>query len=177
MAKNVETTSQTTIITKKSKRIFLVALLALVTTFCSRTDGALFSEFQSTNGDWQVSDVKKFTFEQKDSLEKYNVYLQLQANNNYPFSNIFLIAKIHTPDSKTYTDTLQYMMTDETGKLLGDGFTDTKTSKLLYKENYSFAQNGIYTIEVEQAVRKAEDVEGATKLEGITGVGLTIEKQ
>ena len=165
------------IITKKNKRIFLLFLVALLCTYCTGNKTDFFSEFQSTNGTWEASDVKKFTIEQIDSTARYNVYLQLQANNDYPFGNIFLIAKIHSPNNQTYSDTLQYEMTDESGKLLGDGFTDTKTSKLLYKENYAFPENGIYTIEVEQAVRKVEEVDGVAELQGITGVGLTIEKQ
>ena len=177
MATDVKTEiiNQTTI--KNSKRIFALLAVALSSAFCTQTDQSVFSEFQSTKGDWEVSDVKKFSFEQKDTVTDYKMYLQLQANNDYPFSNIYLIAKIHAPSNQIYTDTLQYEMTDVNGALLGEGFTDTKTSKLLYKENYSFTEQGLYTIEVEQAVRRAEDIEGTSKLSGITGVGLTIEKQ
>ncbi len=177
MATDVKTETINQTIIKNSKQIFALLAVALSSTFCTLTDQSVFSEFQSTNGDWEVSDVKKFAFEQKDTVANYNVYLQLQANNDYPFSNIYLITKIHAPSSQIYTDTLEYEMTDVSGELLGEGFTDTKTSKLLYKENYSFAEQGMYTIEVEQAVRRAEDIEGTTTLKGITGVGLTIEKQ
>lgn len=165
------------IITKKNKTIFSLFLIIMLCTCCTNNEKSFFSEFQSTNGTWEISDVKKFTFDQQDTVTMYNVYLQLQANNDYPFSNIYLIAKTHFPNNQTYTDTLQYKMTDEAGKLLGEGFTDTKTSKLLYKEGYRFTEKGIYTIELEQAVRKVEEIDGVVELQGLTGVGLTIEKQ
>lgn len=176
MATKTETTTSR-MIPRRIKQFALLSLVASSSIFCTQNQTGSFSEFQSTNGDWKATDVKKFTFEQNDSTANHSIYLNLQANNDYPFSNIFLITKIHTPSEQSYTDTLQYAMTDEYGKLLGDGLTDTKTSKLLYKENYKFKENGVYTIEVEQAVRKADEIEGTSTLKGITSVGLTIEKQ
>jgi hypothetical protein len=61
------------------------------------------------------------------------------------------------------------------GSLLGDGFTDVKDNKLIYKERMKF-NSGTYKIHIKQAVRQTGKVSGVVKLEGITDVGFRIEK-
>ena len=61
------------------------------------------------------------------------------------------------------------------GTLLGNGFTDIKESKLYFKENVKF--RGKYKLNIKQAVRESGKVPGVTALEGITEVGLRIEKK
>jgi gliding motility-associated lipoprotein GldH len=98
----------------------------------------------------------------------------LRANNNYPFNNIFLIVAIERPNGFTKVDTLEYLMANPDGSLLGDGFTDIKESKLFYKEKVRFRGN--YKVHLKQAVRENGKVPGVTVLEGITDVGFRIEK-
>ena len=79
------------------------------------------------------------------------------------------------PDKVTKVDTLEYQMADADGTLLGDGFTDIKESKLVYKERMKF-KSGSYKIHIRQAVRQTGKVTGIEKLDGITDVGFRIEK-
>ena len=67
-------------------------------------------------------------------------------------------------------------MTDPYGKWLGSGFTDIKENKLFYKENVIFPEKGDYKFSVHQATRGVNDIEGEFPLQGITDVGLRIEK-
>ena len=73
-------------------------------------------------------------------------------------------------------DTLQYQMADKFGHFLGNGFTDIKENKLEYKTNVSFPYKGDYSIHVQHAMRKTRKVEGLIFLDGITDVGVKIEK-
>jgi PII-like signaling protein len=52
--------------------------------------------------------------------------------------------------------------------------SDIKESKLYYKENVKF--RGQYKVNIKQAVRENK-IPGVTSLEGITDVGLRIEKR
>ena len=48
--------------------------------------------------------------------------------------------------------------------------------KLWFKEKVTFPEEGMYKLRIMQAVRNNGDVDGVTKLEGITDVGFSIEE-
>ena len=67
-------------------------------------------------------------------------------------------------------------MTTPEGRFLGTGISDTKENKLEYKTNVTFSLKGDYNISVQQAMRKTRDIEGLESLNGISDVGVQIEK-
>lgn len=135
----------------------------------------VFDSYQSVGKSWHKDSIVSFEFETKDTLTLYNLFLNVRANNNYPFSNIFLIVSVESPEGQIKKDTLEYMMALPDGKMLGNGFSDIKESKLWFKENYRFSETGKYIFRIEQALRKRNEVEGVEKLEGISDVGLSIQ--
>ncbi len=104
------------------------------------------------------------------------MFINLRNNNNYEYSNLFLIVDINFPNNTSIVDTLEYEMTDAEGKFLGTGLTDLKENKLEYKTNVIFPVTGEYNINVQQAMRKSGSVEGIQNLNGISDIGLRIEK-
>ena len=66
-------------------------------------------------------------------------------------------------------------MANPDGTLLGEGFSDIKESKLVYKLNESFNVSGLYKVKIQQAVRETGKIEGDKQLKGITDVGFRIE--
>ncbi|WP_440120259.1 gliding motility lipoprotein GldH [Tenacibaculum sp. Ill] len=125
---------------------------------------------------WNKKNTIQFTFPINDSIGKKNLFINLRNNKDYAYSNLFLITQMNFPDGQIIIDTLEYDMTDVTGKFLGQGFTDIKENKLFYKENITFPRKGEYTFKVRQAMRKNGEIEGIEELEGITHVGFRIEK-
>jgi gliding motility-associated lipoprotein GldH len=155
-----------------------IGLLLLLLFFTSCDKKQFFSEYKELDGSWKKSDTLRFTFEQKDTINPYNLFLNVRNNNDYPFNNMYLIVSLKEPGKKPTIkiDTLEYQMADVDGTLLGEGFTDVKESKLWYLENYVFNRIGNYKVEVVQAVRATGEVDGVAELEGITELGLRIEK-
>lgn len=151
-----------------------VFLLLVVTLFFSCDKKRAFDEYKSVGSAWHKDSIVTFNLPELDSTKKYNLFVNLRANNNYPFNNIFLIVAIERPNGFTKVDTLEYLMANPDGSLLGDGFTDIKESKLFYKEKVRFRGN--YKVHLKQAVRENGRVPGVTALEGITDVGFRIEK-
>ena len=151
-----------------------VFLLLVVTLFFSCDKKRVFDEYKSVGSAWHKDSIVTFNLPELDSTKKYNLFVNLRANNNYPFKNIFLIVAIERPNGFTKVDTLEYLMANPDGSLLGDGFTDIKESKLFYKEKVRFRGN--YKVHLKQAVRENGKVPGVTVLEGITDVGFRIEK-
>jgi gliding motility-associated lipoprotein GldH len=160
---------------KKSK--FLV-LLFVTLLFFSCDEKQFFSEYKELDGSWKKSDTLRFTFEQKDTVNPYHLFLNVRNNNDYPFSNMYLIVTIKEPGKKPTikVDTLEYLMSNPDGTLLGEGFSDIKESKLWYLENFKFKRAGKYNVEVVQAVRETGKVNGVSELKGITELGVRIEK-
>lgn len=153
-----------------------IAVLSLVLLLVSCDKKRVFDEYKSINGSWKKDSIVSFSFDQKDTLSKYNLFINVRNNNSYPYNNMFLIVQLQQPGTKlTKVDTLEYQMANPDGSLMGDGFTDIKESKLWYKENVKFPKAGKYTVSIQQAVRKSGEVPGVEELDGVTDVGFRIE--
>jgi gliding motility-associated lipoprotein GldH len=155
------------------KNSVILLLVAIVLFSCDKK--RVFDEYKSVGSAWHKDSVITFDLPVLDSTKRYNLFVNLRDNNNYPFNNLFLIVAIETPSGFTKVDTLQYEMADRDGNLLGNGFTDIKESKLFYKEDVKF--KGKYKIHIKQAVRESGKIPGVQALEGITDVGFRIEQK
>lgn len=151
----------------------LVGALLLVS--CDSAVG--FDEFQSIdNSKWASDNNIEFIVANTDTISAKNVFITIRNDKNYEFSSLFLIAKIEFPKGLRVVDTLEYEMADAQGKWLGTGFTDVKENKLFYKENVVFTEKGDYKFSIQHATRSIRDIKGEKALNGITDVGLSIEK-
>ena len=128
------------------------------------------------NHQWHSDKNIHFLVSNSDTISANNMFITIRNNKNYEFSSLFLIAKMEFPSGYQVVDTLEYEMTDSFGKWLGSGFTDIKENKLFYKENVVFSEKGDYKFNVFQVTRGVKDIEGVNPLQGITDVGLRIEK-
>lgn len=153
-----------------------LCLLFCLLISCQQDNKVIFDEFQPTKGVWKKNDVKTFVWNVQDTLSSTNLFMNVRVNNDYPYSNMFVISKLYKPNAEVVIDTIQFQMTDPNGALLGNGFSDIKESKLWLKENYIFNKAGKYKLTLEQAVRALGDVEGVSELKGVSEVGFRIEK-
>lgn len=159
----------------KMPKTLVVFLLFVGLASCG--DGLVKSEFQSTeNGIWSKDNSIEFTFSEMDTLQDYDMFINVRNDNSFPYNNLFLIAKLEFPDGESVTDTLEYEMALPDGTWLGKGYGSIKENKLWYKENIVFASSGVYTLRISHAMRKNGDVNGVINLEGITDVGFEIIK-
>lgn len=158
-----------------SARLFLifVGVIALLTS-CDKK--RVYDEYQAINGGWEKDSTLVFKLGKLDSLQNYNLFINVRNNKDYNYRNLFLITEMRFPQGKVITDTLEYEMAAPDGTWLGTGFGDVKESKLWYKENVSFTEPGEYSIAIKQAMRKNDEVKGIENLEGITHIGFRIEK-
>lgn len=149
-------------------------LLLVVILFFSCDKKRVFDEYKSVGTAWHKDSIVSFNLPELDSTKRYNLFVTLRDNNNYPFNNLFLIVGLEMPNGFTKVDTLEYEMSNPDGSLMGEGFSDIKENKLFYKEKVRF--RGKYKVNIKQAVRENGKVPGVTALEGITEVGFRIEK-
>ncbi|WP_320816064.1 gliding motility lipoprotein GldH [Flavobacterium sp.] len=158
---------------RKNKFVFIL-LVAL--TFISCDEDRVFDKYENINGSWKKTDTINFSFEQNDTINPFNLFLNVRSNNDYPYNNLYLIVSLKQPDNLVKTDTLEYLMANPDGSLMGEGFSDVKESKLWYQEGFVFKKNGKYNISISQAVRETGEVKGVENLKGIIDLGFRIEK-
>jgi len=152
-----------------------VVFLTLTVLLLSCDGKQVFDRYKTLPKQWGKDQVVTFNFKSPDSINKYNLFINLRSTNAYEFSNLYLIVSLTAPNNNETIDTLAYQMAEPNGEWLGEGFA-TKENKLFFKENYQFKATGDYTINITHAMRKNGNVLGEENLKGITEVGFRIEK-
>ena len=154
-----------------------IQLAVIIVLLSSCQNNTVFTKHKAMdNNKWHKDSIVTFEVDIKDTIYKNAIYLNLRNNKDYGFNNIYLIVNINYPNKKKIIDTLSYKMTDEKGRFLGTGFTDLKENKLELKESFLFPTKGKYIFNIQQAMRKNGKENGVEELEGITDVGIEIEK-
>ncbi|WP_419213290.1 gliding motility lipoprotein GldH [Maribacter sp. X9] len=157
------------------RSLFCSLMIALSLVSCDTN--VIMSEYRTLGkGVWNKDEVLEFTFNEMDTVQKYDVFINVRNDNTFPYSNLFIIAALTSPEGEVVKDTLEYTMAMPDGTWLGKGSGSIKENKLWYKENIVFPSPGVYTIEVSHAMRKNGTVSGIVGLEGITDVGIEITK-
>lgn len=157
------------------KKLYIVLLFLIVISSCQRNENLVFTDYQKNPGYWHKDSVKQFHFSPKDTLGNYDLIVYLRADQSYPFSNLLLLTKMEFPSGRIIADTLEYAMAYPDGRMLGQGNT-LKEHRLLFKEDVKFFEKGEYQFSIQHAMRKAEEVKGVVKLDGIFDIGLEIER-
>ena len=162
-----------TIILKRNSLSIVLATLFLM---FSCNDNIDFNQYKSINKEgWQANEKIIFEFDVKDTISPKNLFVNIRNNNDYAFSNLYIITELTFPNETLVIDTLQYEMADKTGKLLGTSFTEIKENKLFYKENKIFPVSGKYKFNIRHAMRKSGEINPIEFLKGIQEVGLSVE--
>ncbi len=157
-----------------SRSVLVSILFCIVLVSCD--SNRVFDEYQSVPDKWHKDSVMEFNVTPPDSISKYNLFVNLRNNNDYAFSNLFLIVEMNFPNGKVLKDTLEYQMAKPSGEFLGEGFSDIKENKLWYKEGVVFNESGDYKVKIQHAMRTNGEVNGIENLEGVIDIGFRIEK-
>ncbi len=152
----------------------VLAIFVAISMF-SCDDKQVFDKYQTVSESWEIDEEISFELPKLDSVQTYNLFINVRNTNDYKYSNLFLISEMKFPNGKVVTDTLEYDLAAPNGEWLGEGFSDLKENKLWYKENINFIEEGVYTITLQHAMRKNGEVDGINSLEGITDIGFRIE--
>jgi gliding motility-associated lipoprotein GldH len=156
-----------------TQRLSFIFLISIVLFSCDKR--RVFDQYQQVGEAWHQDSIVKFKFDAPDTIQPYDMFINIRNNNDYPFSNIFLIVSMENPVGEIRKDTLEYLMANPDGTLLGSGFSDFKESKLFYKERLRFSKSGTYKIGIQHAVRSLGKISGEENLKGIRDVGFRIE--
>ena len=157
------------------RNLKLIVLIASILCVVGCQDNVVLSDYKSLSEGWKKTDTLVFNFEAPDTIRPFHLYFNTRLNQDYAFDNLYLISTIHFPNGKQIGDTLEYEMAYPSGELMGTGFGSVKESKLWYKSNVIFSEQGDYKIEVNQAMRKFGKVKALDTLKGVLDFGIQLE--
>ena len=160
----------------QNKAIILIFVFATLLFSCQQNKQ--FSSYTSISNGWNIKQSVAYKFVAPDTINPYNLYINLRTTNDYSFNNLFLVVELNHPYGKVTKDTLEYKMANLSGELLGSGFSSVKEHKLWlkgYETPFVFDEQGTYKIQIQHAMRQRGEPNGIANLEGIIDVGFSIE--
>lgn len=158
----------TTAITTASKFLLIIPVLCLLLNSCGK--GIVYTDSSAMEKNtWNLMNVVSFTVPVTDTVNSNNIIFSIRTGSAYPFRNIWLFVSTTSPDGKTISDTLQYILADEKGEWKGKGFGDIRELGLPYKSNVYFPRKGNYVFKIQHGMR-TED------LKGVYDFGIRVEK-
>lgn len=149
------------------KIVGVLLLFIFITTSCNQD---IFYEKMDKipNETWNVNNKLVYEFEIKDSMEFYNIYINVRNTTDYPYQNLYVFLTNHFPSGIQMVDTLGCVLCDPFGKWYGKGNGNLKENKFLLRKQVRFQQKGKYTFTVQQGMRDED-------LKGIANFGITFE--
>lgn len=153
---------------KRLNRFPVAAVLVVFLAACSH--GTVYYSFSHLpESGWNKNRVLFFDPEISDTLTRYDLYVAIRHNNDYPYSNLWLF--VHTGDSAgtISTDTINIPLAEPSGKWLGSGWGSLYQKEALLKENVFFPSPGKYVIAIRQGMRTDD-------LAGVTDVGVKVTR-
>ena len=154
---------------KKLSFFFWVLLLTTACSFSSHLN-----TYEFSNG-WKKNEVVTFDFKVPEDKSNYNLFLLLRHNNNYSFSNIFLITELQLANSSILSDTLEYWLSEPSGKWLGEKSLSLVEHKLLFKRDINLIKDSINYLSIRNSMRLNNVISPIENLENILDLGLLIE--
>ncbi|MCK9447489.1 MAG: gliding motility lipoprotein GldH [Bacteroidales bacterium] len=153
---------------KDSRQIVIFAFIAVAMYSCQ--PNTLFDQVQSIETDgWSISNEIPFNFDVQDTNQLYSFFMHIRNDDSYRYSNLYVFMHTRFPNGNITRDTIECVLADPTGKWFGKGTGRFQDHKILLNPSIKFPLQGIYQIQIEQAMREEP-------LKGIKAVGIRIEQ-
>ena len=122
-----------------------------------------------SRGLWPTDRFYRFEVRVEDTINPFNIHLQVRNDGRYEYSNLWLFIRTNSPTGAVLRDTVECLLANEEGKWLGRGSGGRYNIEIPYRYMVRFPNSGTYTFEIQQGMRTQE-------LEYITDIGLRIRK-
>ena len=118
---------------------------------------------------WDKDSVCFFSYNAEDTINHYDVLLNIRHNSEFRFQNLWLFTVSTDPNGNIAKDTLECYLYNQLGEPLGQDYFFVYEMPLFYMQNIKFPIKGEYKFEIYQAMRDS-------LLTGIESIGLTIQQ-
>ena len=149
---------------------FNIALLFLSTLVASCGRNVIYTDSSEMNNNvWNLSNTVVFEYDNADTEQKTDVDFLIRTTPNYPYRNIYLFVSSFSPEGKSITDTLEYILADEKGNWYGNGTGNIRSLSLPFRQNVFFSEMGTYTFRVSHGMRDVD-------LKGVADISIRVSK-
>lgn len=151
------------------KNIVLISffIVAIVTSSC---DVKRYYEKNDTieNETWNIKKTFVHQFEIKDSMQWFNMYLNVRNTTDYRYRNLFMFVTTTFPKGQIAKDTVECILANNQGEWQGRGNGKYKDCRIVFKPKFRFSQIGNYSIKIEHGMREMDVI-------GISEIGVRLE--
>jgi gliding motility-associated lipoprotein GldH len=149
------------------------SLLAVICTvwFCSCGQIDAFEKNTSIPSyKWSTAFAATGSFDIKDTVSAYNIYIVLRHTDGYQFNNIWLNVGLQSPGDTMYSQKINLPLGSDAGGWEGTGMNDIwEVRKLLNSKPSRFKRSGGYKFNITQLMRD-------NPLLNVMSAGLRLEK-
>lgn len=149
------------------KCLFVLFLVMLYS--CSEKGKIVDQMIDIPEAKWSYDQIPELPFTIDNKGIYYNFFLKLRMQKSYPYENLYLLARVKSPDGKFVVQRINFTLTDAMGKPLGRSSGSSVDYELPMFQNKSFSSVGDYTISIEQNMRDS-------LINGIESIGLKIKQ-
>ena len=151
------------------KNLLYTTAILLIFTFFGCGPNYIFDEAREiTDGEWAYEDTLNFELEIQDTLEIYNLYLDLEHATDYSKQNIYILIYTQFPSGERIKERVAIDFADKTGQWYGDCNAEKCSLRVNVQQGAFFNLPGKYIFTIEQFMR-------VDPLPGIQKVALRIE--
>jgi gliding motility-associated lipoprotein GldH len=137
----------------KYSQIMLFFVFALV--FASCGENWIYDKKMSiSNARWTYQDSLNFDFEIADTFKIYNLYVEVEHDETYPFQNIYLMTHTKFPSGERPAQRINVDLANSAGSWLGKKSGKNFTHRIDLQENAYFNKMGKYTLTLAQFMRQ-----------------------
>ena len=148
-----------------------VFMLLLNFSSCNNSE---FLKFYDFGNGWGKNEVLTFNFPKKIESKAKDIFFVLRHNNDYPYSNIFLITELQNQTNQVIIDTFEFRLAQANGEWLGDKKISMMEHKLLFKEGIKLGEND-FSLKVRTSMRSNNKSDEIEKLDGVINFGILID--
>ncbi|MEC3878027.1 gliding motility lipoprotein GldH [Parapedobacter sp. 10938] len=145
----------------------LVFVLGMLIVSCTGT-AVLDKNIAIADNTWHYDDQPQLTAHITDTVQRYDIYLNLRHTPGYRYSNIFLLVHQSGPSMQDTTERIELRLAESDGRWLGRSTGSMYAYQQLIKENVHFPDTGLYHFTIEQNMRE-------NPLHEVTDVGIRVE--
>lgn len=146
---------------------FIFSVIVLSGLYACKQNTFFESTLEIPGNSWESDKAAVFDYTIYDTLQVYDLIITVSNTDNYRNSNLWLFIHTHSSNGEMASDTLEFTLSNEKGKWLGEKEGKSWHNELIYKSKIRFPQTGKYSVEIIQGMRDL-------KLNGIEEVGFKI---
>lgn len=148
----------------------LLLLLFITIVFVSCGKKPVYNEFRMIPAEgWQINNPCDFEVEMNDTIQLFNLFVNVRHAGDYPYQNLWLFIERMSPDSTVVKDTIACNLADYNGKWLGEGSGSVYLLKVPFQQ-LKIELQGKYIFKIVHGMRDQV-------LQGVHAIGLRIESQ